>query len=234
LDICYWLFNNQFLQNFAGCEDFDDLQCGKRSHSKGDFMFRQQLQSGVAHVGLALREPEEFAVRWNANQAHYHWLVWVSLMATAILGTMTYGMTMGLSGDLQDVFKKGLACTLGAGLAWGIPLPALYILNSQSGSRLRASSTLLAALVTTSWGGLAMIASIPINWFFTVAIPSPGFILLVNLTVFTGVGVAMIDVFRRVMQRLEPNRGATPIWWLVIVATIGSELFYFFGLFKFA
>lgn len=197
-------------------------------------MFREQLQSGVAHVGLALRDPEEFAVRWDAQQVQYRWWVWGSLIATAILGTMTYGMTMGLHGNVHDVFEKGLACTLGAGLAWGIPLPALYILNSQSGSKLRASSTLLAALVTTSWGGLAMIASIPINWFFTVAIPSPAFILLVNLTVFAGVGTAMTDVFHRVMRRLEPQRGVTPIWWLLIVGTIGSELFYFFGLFHFA
>ena len=196
-------------------------------------MFREQLQSGIAHVGLALREPEEFAARWNEHQVQYRWWVWISLMTTAILGTMTYGMTMGLSGNVRDVVLKGLACTAGAGLAWGIPLPALYILNSLSGSKLRASSTLLAALVTTSWGGLAMVASIPINWFFTVAIPSPMFILLINLIVFTGVGVSMIDVFHRVMRRLEPNRETTPIWWLAIVGTIGAELFYFFGLFQF-
>ncbi len=196
-------------------------------------MFREQLQSGIAHVGLALCEPEEFAARWNEHQVQYRWWVWISLMSTAILGTMTYGMTMGLSGNVRDVVLKGLACTTGAGLAWGIPLPALYILNSLSGSKLRASSTLLAALVTTSWGGLAMVASIPINWFFTVAIPSPMFILLVNLIVFTGVGVSMIDVFHRVMRRLEPNRGTTPVWWLAIVGTIGAELFYFFGLFQF-
>ena len=196
-------------------------------------MFRAQLQSGIAHVGLALREPEEFAARWNEHQVQYRWWVWISLMTTAILGTMTYGMTMGLSGNVRDVVLKGLACTAGAGLAWGIPLPALYILNSLSGSKLRASSTLLAALVTTSWGGLAMVASIPINWFFTVAIPSPMFILLINLIVFTGVGVSMIDVFHRVMRRREPNRETTPIWWLAIVGTIGAELFYFFGLFQF-
>jgi len=197
-------------------------------------MIREQLQSGVAHVGLALREPEEFALRWNLDQVQYRWWVWFSLCLTAILGTLTYGMTMGLNGDARTAIMKGLACTAGAGLAWGIPLPALYILNSLSGSQLRASSTLLAALVTTSWGGLAMMASIPINWFFTVAVPLPAFILLVNLIVFAGVGISMVDVFHRVMQRLEPQRGVTPIWWLGIVATIGAELFYFFGLFQFA
>jgi hypothetical protein len=196
-------------------------------------MFAAQLRSGIAHVGQALRMPEEFAVAWNNGSVRYRWWVWASLVATAILGTTTYGMTMGLIGGTRDVLYKGLACTLAAGLAWGIPLPALYILNSLSGSRLPASSTLLAAMVTTSWGGLAMIASIPINWFFSVAVPHPTFVLAVNLTVFAGVGVAMIDVFHRVMRSLEPHREIAPTWWLVLVGVIGAELFYFFGLFQF-
>jgi hypothetical protein len=196
-------------------------------------MLRLQLQSGVMHVGQALRMPEEFAVAWNDGAVRYRWWVWLSLLATAILGTTTYGMTMGLLGGTANVLYKGLACTLAAGLAWGIALPALYILNSLAGSRLPASSTLLAAMVTTSWGGLAMMASIPINWFFSVAVPHPTFVLAVNLIVFAGVGVAMIDVFQRVMRSLEPHRSAAPTWWLALVAVIGAELFYFFGLFQF-
>lgn len=196
-------------------------------------MLRTQLQSGIAHVGLAMRMPEEFAVAWHSGSARYRWWVWMSLVATAILGTTTYGMTMGLLGGPGDVLYKGFACTLAAGLAWGIPLPALYILNSLSGSRLPASSTLLAAIVTTSWGGLAMIASIPINWFFSVAVPNSTFVLLVNLVVFAGVGVSMTDVFNRTMRSLEPNRESAPMWWLALVGAIGAELFYFFGLFQF-
>jgi len=197
-------------------------------------MFREHLRAGVNHVGLALRDPEEFAVHWNDGRIAYAWPVWAALLVTAIIGTTTYGMTMGLLGGATEIAYKGFICTLSAGLAWAIPLPALYILNSLSGSRLSASATLLAALVTVSWGGLAMIASIPINWFFTATVPHAGFVLLVNLIVFTGVGVAMIDVFRRVMQRLEPQRPDAPVWWLMLVGTIGTELFYFFGLFQFA
>jgi hypothetical protein len=197
-------------------------------------MLRDYLRAGLTHVGLALRDPEEFAVAWNDGRAAYHWPVWAALLATAIAGTTTYGMTMGLLGGAGDIAFKGFICTLCAGLAWAIPLPALYILNSLSGSRLPASSTLLAALVTVSWGGLAMIASIPINWFFTVTVPHPGFVLAVNLVVFAGVGVAMVDVFCRVMQRLEPQRQVAPVWWLALVGAIGTELFYFFGLFQFA
>jgi hypothetical protein len=196
-------------------------------------MFRDDLRLGIRQVGVALRDPEAFAVAWNEGRSDYQWPVWVSLLATAIVGTTTYGMTMGLLGGASDIFFKGFICTLAAGLAWAIPLPALYILNSLSGSRLAASSTLLAALVTVSWGGLAMIASIPINWFFTATVPHPTFVLMVNLIVFTGVGVSMVDVFRRVMLRLEPQRHFAPVWWLMIVGVIGAELFFFFGLFQF-
>lgn len=196
-------------------------------------MLKQQIRSGIGYVGQALREPEAFAVAWNGGEITYRWPVWLALLCTAIIGTTTYGMTMGLLGGAQQVLYKGFICTLAAGIAWAIPLPALYVLNSLSGSRLRASSTLLAALVTVSWGGLAMIASIPINWFFTATIPHAGFVTIINMIVFTGVGISMIDVFRRVMHALEPDREITPIWWLLLVGAIGIELFYFFGLFSF-
>ncbi len=191
------------------------------------------LRAGFAHIHQALHEPEEFALRWQRGERRYPWWVWIALPLTAIVGTTTYGMTMGILGGVERILLAGLSCTLAAGLAWGIALPALYILNSMAGSRLSVSSTVLAALVTTSWGGLAMIASIPINWFLTVAVPYGPFILAVNLIVFAGVGVAMIDVFGRVMQVLEPSRGRVPVLWLLLVGAIGSELFYFFGLFKF-
>jgi hypothetical protein len=196
-----------------------------------------RLRSSITHISEALREPEAFAVRWHREGTPYKWWVFLALALTAILGTMTYGMAMGILGGSPQMFACGLKFTVAAGIAWSLPLPALYILNSLSGSRLRASTTFLAALVTTSWGGLAMIASIPITWFFTVAVTGryqPLIVLLVNLVVFTGVGVAMIDVFSRVMERLEPSRGKSPAWWLVLVGAIGAELFYAFGLFDFA
>jgi hypothetical protein len=204
-------------------------------------MVRTQLRSSLAHVGLALREPELFARRLHRGEVIYSWWIFAALASTAILGTTTYGLTMGLLGGPREIVLDALRCTAAAGLAWGVALPSLYIFNSLSGSRLRASTTLLAALVTTSWGGLAMIASIPINWFFTVALADliadhshvTWLVRGVNLIVFTGVGVSMIDIFGRVMQALEPDRGRYPVLWLAIVAAIGAELFYAFGLFQF-
>jgi hypothetical protein len=197
-------------------------------------MFRDRLRASVAHVGHALREPEVFALRWQEQGKPYdHW-VFAALALTAIAGTMTYGLTMGILGGPRRMAECALACTTAAGIAWSLPLPALYILNSLTGSRLRVGTTFLAALVTTSWGGLAMIASIPLNWFFTVAVPIPWFVLLVNLVVFAGVGVSMVDVFSRVMESLEPARGRWPALWLGLVAAIGAELFYAFDLFHFS
>jgi hypothetical protein len=199
----------------------------------GDLFDASTNGVGNRSCGQALRDPEAFAVRWNTGEVHYRWWVWVALWATAVLGTTTYGMTMGLLGGTSEILQKGFTCTMAAGLAWTMALPTLYIMNSLSGSRLSASSTLFAAVVTVSWGGLAMIASIPINWLFSVAVPLSGFILLIIVIVFTGVGVAMIDVFHRVMQKLEPQRSTTPAWWLVLVGAIGIQLFYLFGLFDF-
>jgi len=201
------------------------------------------IRRSVAHVGLALRDPEEFAARRHRGEIEYEPLVWVALAFTAILGTSVYGLTMGIGEGLDSVCSKSLLLTLSAGLAWSIPLPALYILNSFGGSQLKPSTTLLAALVTTSWGGLALVASVPINWFFSVAIldlpllaHDPKLVRYViagvNLLVFAGVGVSMIDVFHRVMRRLEPRRDATPIWFLALVGLIGAQLFYSFGLFS--
>jgi hypothetical protein len=196
-------------------------------------MFREPLRESIFHVSAALHEPEQFALRWHREEAVYRWWIFAAMAVTAMLGTASYGMTMGVLGGAEQMLARGLLCTLAAGIAWGVPLPALYILGSITGSKLRASTTFLAALVTTSWGGLAMIASVPINLFFTAAVPYPAFVLLVNLVVFAGVGVAMVDVFGRVMARLEPARGTAPIVWLALVGAIGGELFYAFGLFHF-
>jgi hypothetical protein len=194
-------------------------------------MLEAELRGSLVRIGEALREPEEFAVRWHREGIPYHWSVFAALALTAIAGTASYGIIMGLPGGAKDMLLDGLRCTFAAGIAWSLPLPALYILNSLSGSRLRASTTFLAALVTTSWGGLAMIASIPISWFFTLALPYPSVLLVVHLLVFAAVGVAMIDVFCRVIESLEPNRGRMPAWWLALVGAIGGELFYALGLF---
>jgi hypothetical protein len=197
-------------------------------------MLRTRLRAGLHHVAEALHEPEAFALRWQTEGSPYSLGVFVALALTAMAGTATYGLTMGVTGGAARMLQSAMSCTLAAGIAWALPLPALYILNSISGSRLRASTTFLAALVTTSWGGLAMIASVPINLFFTAALPQPTIVLMVNLVIFAGVGVAMVDVFARVVAALEPARGSAPAWWLVLVGAIGTEMFHALGLFHMA
>jgi hypothetical protein len=196
-------------------------------------MMRDRLRRNLAFVHEALRQPEDFTIRWYLEGRPYTWSVFAALALTAIAGTTTYGLILGLTGGPAEMFRCGGAFTLAAGIAWGLPLPALYVLNSLTGSRLRASTTFLAALVTTSWGGLALLASIPIAWFFTVALPQAALLLAVHLAVFVGVGVAMADVFSRVMERLEPHRGRRPAWWLLLVGVLGGELFHALGLFDF-
>lgn len=203
-------------------------------------MLRNELRASVASVGLALREPEQFAIAWDRENERYGVWVWAGLAGAAVLGTMSYGLTLGLPSGATGMLSKAILLTMAAGLAWAIPLPALYILHSFGGSRLRASTTLLAALVTTSWGGLALVASVPIGGFFSIAMPSlpieptaaAWVVLGVNLLVFAGVGVSMSDIFCRVVARLEPDREYQPSWFLLLVALIGGQLYYVFGLFS--
>ncbi len=77
-----------------------------------------------------------------------------------------------------------------------------------------------------------MLASVPINWFFGLALDYPAVRALVNAVIFTGVGVCMLDVFLRVMKALEPSRSRLyALVWLGLVATIGAELAVLLSLF---
>ena len=198
--------------------------------------FLEELRGGVSEVGSALREPEAFALRWQEQGREgvepLSPAVFMLLTLTAILCTSAYGFTMGLGQSGLIMIQKGINAPLAAGLAWLVSLPTLYIINSLSGSKLNPATTTLAALITVSFGALAMLASVPINWFFTVAIAKPGFTLFINMIIFAGVGVSMSNVFIRVMKALEPHR-RFPALWLGLVTAVGSELFYLLGLFRF-
>ena len=92
-------------------------------------MLRENLSVGITQVGLALRDPEEFTAGWNEGRNAYRPVVWAALLAAAITGTTTYGMTMGLLGGAGAIFHKGFICTVAAGAAWAIALPALFIFS---------------------------------------------------------------------------------------------------------
>ena len=185
----------------------------------------------------ALRAPDEFALAWDRSSRSDRPDRWVPVFATffltAVLGTAAYGLTMGISQSAPEMLRKSWSAVLAAGGAWATVLPTLYVFNSILGSRLRLSTTFLAALVTTSFGGLAMIASIPVNWIFSATFPIPWLVLTVNLVVFTGVGLAMADTFIRVMRAVDPDRYVFPFVWLAILACIGAEYFYLMDLFNF-
>jgi hypothetical protein len=156
------------------------------------------------------------------------------LLGNAVLGIAAYGLVMRLHEGWAGMLAGALKASVAAGLAWTLALPALYILNSALGSRLDASTTLLAALTTVSFGALALLASIPITWFFGLALPYGWARLAVNLLVFAGVGVCMADVFLRTLRALEPEHSrAYGFVWLVLVGVIGAELMALFSLFHF-
>ena len=192
-----------------------------------------QVRTSLGEVGYALRRPEEFSVRWRDNQGDPRQAaVTVVLIVNAIVGLAVYGLTLGLHGGASAMLTSAAKAPLASGLAWCIGLPALHILNSVLGSKLDARTTFLAALTTVSFGSLAMLASVPINWFFSLVLPYPLVRLAVNAVIFGGVGICMADVFLRVMKALEPQRNRVfPFIWLCLVGVIGLELMFLFDLF---
>jgi hypothetical protein len=196
-----------------------------------------QIQRGIEEIGLALRRPEQLAIRWRDRRQSADGappsLVFPLLLANAVLGIAAYGLTMGLHQGVGGMIAGAVKAPFAAGLAWMVALPALYIVNSSLGSKLDASTTVLAALATVSFGALAMLASVPVNWFFSLALPYDGIRLLVNGLVFTAVGIYMTDVFLRVMKALEPDRSrAFAVVWLLLVGVIGAELMTLVDLFS--
>ncbi len=198
------------------------------------------IQAAFKEVGRALRRPEELTVRWR-DRAHVAnpptRLVFPVLLLNAALGLAAYGVTMGLSGGAGAMLLSAFKAPLAAGLAWTLALPALYIINTSLGSKLDLSTTALAALATVSFGALAMLASVPVSWFFFLAIDAPQsfgrfFGIAVDIVVFTGVAICMLDVFMRVMKALEPSRSrGYPFLWLSLVGVIGLELMLLLNLF---
>jgi hypothetical protein len=196
---------------------------------------------GIREIGLAVRRPEQLALRWRdrgsrepASDAPPEPIVFWLLLLSATLGLAGYGLTLGLHAGPAAMLLAALKAPAACGTAWVIALPALYVINSALGSKLDLSTTVLAALATVSFGALAMLASVPVNWFFTLALPYAPVRWLVNITVFAGVGVAMSDVFLRVMKALEPQRSLFfPTVWLGLLALIGIELMTSLQLFNF-
>ena len=199
---------------------------------------KRELYFGFLEVGRAIRRPEALAQRWRDRlmlpEDAPTPVIFVTLTITAIFGLAAYGLTMGMHHGAEGMLAAAYKAPLAAGTGWAVALPSLYIVKSTLGSKLDASTTALAALITCSFGALAMLAGAPVSWFFTIALPYTPIRWFVNIIIFIGVGIAMTDVFLRVMRELAPDESrATAFLWLGLVGTLGAELMALLNLFDF-
>jgi hypothetical protein len=194
-----------------------------------------QIKDALIEVGTAVRRPEQLARRWQARgEDAPPAAVFAVLLVNATIGVAVYGLTMQMHRGPVGMLDGALLTPLAAGFAWCIAFPALYIIRRLLGSQIDFSSTALAAIITVSFGASAMLASVPINWFFTLALPFTGMRWLVNVVVFAGVSFCMSDVFLRVMRELEPDRSHFFAYlWLGLLSLIGVEFFYLFDILNF-
>src|SRR5687767_9591165 len=92
------------------------------------------IRRGIHEVGLAVRRPEALATRWRDRVASPETsppaIVFAVLLAVAIFGLAAYGLTMGLHRGADAMLLSALKAPFAAGTAWGVTLPALYIMNS--------------------------------------------------------------------------------------------------------
>lgn len=160
--------------------------------------------------------------------------VMLLLASVAVAGTAAYGAMLARHLDALDVARAAGLFTAAAALSWLTPLPATYILNSMAGSRLRLSTTFLAALMTAAWGGLGFFSLVPIAGVLRWAFPdSPWVALVTHLVVFAAVGVCMAALYGRLLSALEPHRSGGRAWWMWLFVLLMVELLYLFGLVRF-
>ncbi len=199
------------------------------------------MSTPLIHIRQALVEPEAFATAWaDAGPAPEETTllglgrrdlpVMAGLVTMASLGVGSYAAALHAHAGPAELAWHGLTAILAAGIAWGAALPTLTILGALTGSKLPVRSVLFAALVAVSFGGLAMLASLPVLWFFEMALPFSATRLVVALVTCAGVGVSMKDVFSRVMAALEGQRLLHHAW-LFLLTLIGAEMFLVVGLF---
>ncbi len=190
------------------------------------------LAAAFRDVGLALRRPEALASAFHAREAGAGnpFLV-PALLASAIAGVSAYGVTIAFSKGATDMALAAVQAPLAAGLSWTLSLPALWVVRSFLGSRLALRTASFAALLAVTYGSLALLASVPISWFFELALPHVVVRVALHATILLGTGVAMADTFLRTLRALEPTAGRLfPLVWLALVGLVGLELAVLFGL----
>ncbi|MFO0930398.1 MAG: hypothetical protein U0736_25785 [Gemmataceae bacterium] len=184
----------------------------------------------------AFRDPERFIERWHRGGTPYSAGVFLALAGVAVVGTFAYGAVIALcrSTEAEAILQIAGLTTLASAIAWVVPLPAIYILNSMTGLRLRASTTFLASLVSAAWGGLALLAFLPVALVYLLAFPgNRQLALMAHLIVFALTGFSMAVIFGRQVERLEPRRGNGRVWWLWLFVALQVQLLYSFGVITF-
>ncbi len=182
----------------------------------------------------ALRDPESLLRAWRDHGTRvYPASLFTFLLGVTAAATAAYGLTMGLPLGWHVALERAITFTLAAGGAWIVALPTLYIAGNILGHKLEASTTVLAATLTVHYGSLAMLASIPIHLLFAAVFANATVTFLINLVIFTGVGLCAADVLLRSIDVVDPTARPFAVRWLVLLGVIGAELFSLAGIFRF-
>ncbi len=153
--------------------------------------------------------PEEFAAEWLDRPGS---TAFSPLLLTAALGAGLYSAGVRLVDGPHATALFGAAGTLAPLLLWIGAVPALFILGSHLGSRMRLRQVMLVSLTALSFGGFALAASLPVEWLLDYALPASKSRLLLHGSVLLAAGLCTFDVLHRVLKQLEDSRPARALW----------------------
>jgi hypothetical protein len=184
----------------------------------------------AATLQTAYRDPEIYVLRWHQEGMPYSLFHFLALALNAVAGTLAYGALLGWGQPPQRLAECAALNTLASLVAWLAPQPALYILGSLSGLRLRMSTLFLASLTTAAWGGMALLSMWPIAAVFLLWYPQSQLLaLFIHAVTLIFVGSSMACIFGRVIEQIEPGQGGGRVWWLILFVLLKVQLLYSFG-----
>ncbi|MEA3210583.1 MAG: thiamine transporter [Chthoniobacter sp.] len=144
---------------------------------------------------------------------------WAGLVAVAVAGSLLYGSS--LSWVLHDWKSGGAALwiALGAGLAWGVFIPALRF-----GTRLSWVACLDSSLIVMAFGEVILVNGAVVNWLLqSLAVTS--FAALINGLLVAISNLTMAVALTLLLRARGVPPGRTVALWMVVLNGSGAVFF---------
>jgi hypothetical protein len=152
------------------------------------------------------------------------------LAGLAVTGAFAYGAVAHAGPGLSGAAHGALAAVAAAAGAVVLAFPALHIFGTILGARIGLRRLCLLVGHAAGFGGAALLAGVPVVWFFGLALPDSHLRELVTLAVPLLAGLGTASVFLSVVRAADPDRSLVfDASWLLLCAVLTAELGFLLG-----